>query len=127
MGQVSLSKGQSREGAFINRSLITLGTVIYKLSEGHAAHVPFRDSKLTRLLQVCMNDPLLIYTSCKLLINDGYEQDHHRSCLYFWLQIALATKSTPEDLTGWSCMKTSQTHVWWQEPRTMLVMVSRRL
>ena len=49
-GQVSLSKGQSREGAFINRSLLTLGTVISKLSEGHAAHVPFRDSKLTRLL-----------------------------------------------------------------------------
>ena len=48
--QVSLSKGQSREGAFINRSLLTLGTVISKLSEGHAAHVPFRDSKLTRLL-----------------------------------------------------------------------------
>ena len=48
--QVSLSKGQSREGAFINRSLLTLGTVISKLSDGHAAHVPFRDSKLTRLL-----------------------------------------------------------------------------
>ena len=48
--QVSLSKGQSREGAFINRSLLTLGTVISKLSDRHAAHVPFRDSKLTRLL-----------------------------------------------------------------------------
>ena len=39
------------EAGQINRSLLTLGTVIYKLSEGRAAHVPYRDSKLTRLLQ----------------------------------------------------------------------------
>jgi GTP-binding protein len=28
------------------------GTVINKLAAGHASHIPFRDSKLTRLLQV---------------------------------------------------------------------------
>lgn len=39
------------EGSFINKSLLTLGTVINKLSDGNAAHIPFRDSKLTRLLQ----------------------------------------------------------------------------
>lgn len=39
------------EGGFINKSLLTLGTVIGKLADGNAAHVPFRDSKLTRLLQ----------------------------------------------------------------------------
>ena len=50
--QVTLSKGQTREGAFINKSLLTLGSVIGKLSDGNAAHIPFRDSKLTRLLQV---------------------------------------------------------------------------
>ncbi|CAN1320112.1 Kinesin-like protein KIN-7D, mitochondrial [Linum perenne] len=40
-----------KEGAYINKSLLTLGTVIGKLSEGRASHVPYRDSKLTRLLQ----------------------------------------------------------------------------
>uniref|UniRef100_A0A7N0TVQ6 Uncharacterized protein n=1 Tax=Kalanchoe fedtschenkoi TaxID=63787 RepID=A0A7N0TVQ6_KALFE len=40
-----------KEGSYINKSLLTLGTVIGKLSEGRAAHVPYRDSKLTRLLQ----------------------------------------------------------------------------
>lgn len=40
-----------KEGAYINKSLLTLGTVIGKLSEGRATHVPYRDSKLTRLLQ----------------------------------------------------------------------------
>ncbi|KAG2496425.1 hypothetical protein HYH03_005649 [Edaphochlamys debaryana] len=46
-----VSKGQRMEGSFINRSLLTLGTVIHKLAAGAAGHVPFRDSKLTRLLQ----------------------------------------------------------------------------
>ncbi|KAK6805859.1 hypothetical protein RDI58_003644 [Solanum bulbocastanum] len=40
-----------KEGSYINKSLLTLGTVIGKLSEGKAFHVPYRDSKLTRLLQ----------------------------------------------------------------------------
>ncbi|KAL8143767.1 hypothetical protein V2J09_016799 [Rumex salicifolius] len=40
-----------KEGSYINKSLLTLGTVIGKLSEGKSYHVPYRDSKLTRLLQ----------------------------------------------------------------------------
>lgn len=38
------------EGTFINKSLLTLGTVITKLAE-NAPHIPFRDSKLTRILE----------------------------------------------------------------------------
>jgi predicted nucleic acid-binding Zn-ribbon protein len=46
------TSGQAfKEGAFINKSLLTLGTVISNLSEGKlGAHIPYRDSKLTRLL-----------------------------------------------------------------------------
>ncbi|KAF4373561.1 hypothetical protein F8388_025255 [Cannabis sativa] len=40
-----------KEGSHINRSLLTLGTVIRKLSKGRNGHVPYRDSKLTRILQ----------------------------------------------------------------------------
>ncbi|PIA53947.1 hypothetical protein AQUCO_00900489v1 [Aquilegia coerulea] len=43
-----------KEGSHINKSLMTLGTVIKKLSEGvesNGGHVPYRDSKLTRILQ----------------------------------------------------------------------------
>ena len=42
-----------KEGTNINLSLMTLGTVINKLSEGgnKNVHIPYRDSKLTRLLQ----------------------------------------------------------------------------
>ncbi|KAI4330375.1 hypothetical protein MLD38_028668 [Melastoma candidum] len=48
----SLSAGaRLKEGCHINRSLLTLGTVIRKLSKGRIGHIPFRDSKLTRILQ----------------------------------------------------------------------------
>ncbi|GKV03764.1 hypothetical protein SLEP1_g16013 [Rubroshorea leprosula] len=41
-----------KEGSHINRSLLTLTTVIRKLSIGKkGGHIPYRDSKLTRILQ----------------------------------------------------------------------------
>ncbi|KAK3241185.1 hypothetical protein CYMTET_49022 [Cymbomonas tetramitiformis] len=42
-----------KEGSHINQSLLALGKVIRVLTEGKsgAAHVPYRDSKLTRILQ----------------------------------------------------------------------------
>lgn len=39
------------EAKSINRSLSALGMVINALTEGNRAHVPYRDSKLTRILQ----------------------------------------------------------------------------
>ncbi|XP_076461046.1 kinesin heavy chain-like [Babylonia areolata] len=39
------------EAKNINRSLSALGNVIAALAEGNKAHVPYRDSKLTRILQ----------------------------------------------------------------------------
>ncbi|PSR99620.1 Kinesin-like protein isoform 2 [Actinidia chinensis var. chinensis] len=48
----TLSAGSRlKEGCHINRSLLTLGTVIRKLSKGRNGHIPYRDSKLTRILQ----------------------------------------------------------------------------
>ncbi|VAH13287.1 unnamed protein product [Triticum turgidum subsp. durum] len=42
--------GRAREAGEINKSLLTLGRVINALVE-HSGHVPYRDSKLTRLLR----------------------------------------------------------------------------
>ena len=50
---------RQKEGQYINKSLTTLGQVVFKLSELQRrhddnpikSHIPYRDSKLTRLLQ----------------------------------------------------------------------------
>ncbi|KAJ7547429.1 hypothetical protein O6H91_08G085700 [Diphasiastrum complanatum] len=51
----TLSEGSRlKEGCHINRSLLTLSSVIRKLSGGSkskSGHIPYRDSKLTRILQ----------------------------------------------------------------------------
>jgi kinesin family member 18/19 len=39
------------EGGKINKSLLTLGNCIQILAEGNRTHIPYRESKLTRLLK----------------------------------------------------------------------------
>ncbi|KAK2065124.1 kinesin motor domain-containing protein [Colletotrichum caudatum] len=72
------SKERRTEGSHINKSLLTLGTVISKLSEhkdkdGKAAdkdgkHLPYRDSKLTRLLQGALSGGSLVSILCTIQI-----------------------------------------------------------
>ncbi|KAF7837573.1 kinesin-like protein KIN-7C, mitochondrial isoform X1 [Senna tora] len=49
--KIETTGSRRKEGSYINKSLLTLGTVISKLTDGKATHIPYRDSKLTRLLQ----------------------------------------------------------------------------
>ena len=50
---ITTDDGQNfRESKSINLSLTTLGKVIQCLSSNKPGHVPYRESKLTRLLQV---------------------------------------------------------------------------
>ncbi|XP_022933057.1 kinesin-like protein NACK2 [Cucurbita moschata] len=52
VSQTSADGIRLKEGSHINRSLLTLTTVIRKLSGGRrGGHIPYRDSKLTRILQ----------------------------------------------------------------------------
>ena len=46
-----MSKTNFRTFCFLNTSLICLGNVISALVDGKSTHVPYRNSKLTRLLQ----------------------------------------------------------------------------
>lgn len=50
IGRSGATHERAREAGSINQSLLTLGRVINSLIEGQV-HVPYRDSKLTRLLQ----------------------------------------------------------------------------
>lgn len=61
-----------REATKINLSLSALGNVISALVDGKAKHIPYRDSKLTRLLQVISNESFIfisLYDVCFLKIN----------------------------------------------------------
>jgi centromeric protein E len=72
------SRERRQEGAHINKSLLTLGTVIARLSEwkdkeGKGAdkegkHLPYRDSKLTRLLQGALSGNSLVSILCTIQI-----------------------------------------------------------
>ena len=42
---------RAKEAVVINKSLSTLGIVVMALAKGDATYVPYRDAKLTRLLQ----------------------------------------------------------------------------
>ena len=42
------------EGKLINKSLSALGNVVNALADNPSGHIPYRDSKLTRALQVHM-------------------------------------------------------------------------
>lgn len=54
------------EGGNINKSLLSLGKVIFALSEKNAGHVPYRDSKLTRILQNSLSGRARIAVVCTL-------------------------------------------------------------
>jgi kinesin family protein 5 len=54
VSKTGVSGQQLEELKRINRSLSALGQVINSLTDGKSTHVPYRDSKLTRLLQDCL-------------------------------------------------------------------------
>lgn len=72
------SKERRTEGSHINKSLLTLGTVIAKLSDSKdkdgkpadkdGKHLPYRDSKLTRLLQGALSGNSLVSILCTIQI-----------------------------------------------------------
>ncbi|KAI0754881.1 kinesin-domain-containing protein [Daedaleopsis nitida] len=63
-------KERTREGKYINTSLLTLGSVISTLAENSAKnkadHVPFRNSKLTRMLQPSLSGNARISVICTI-------------------------------------------------------------
>lgn len=70
------NKERRTEGAHINKSLLTLGTVIARLSgdkdsagnptDKDGQHLPYRDSKLTRLLQPALSGNSLVSILCTI-------------------------------------------------------------
>ena len=80
------NKERRTEGSHINKSLLTLGTVIARLSgekdsNGNATdkdgkHLPYRDSKLTRLLQPALSGNSLVSILCTIQIGSAGSVAH---------------------------------------------------
>jgi centromeric protein E len=75
------TKERRTEGSHINKSLLTLGTVIARLSgdkdkdgkptDKDGKHLPYRDSKLTRLLQGALSGDSLVSILCTIQIGSA--------------------------------------------------------
>ncbi|KAH9620960.1 hypothetical protein KSS87_014555 [Heliosperma pusillum] len=68
-----------KEGSYINKSLLTLGTVISKLTEGRATHIPYRDSKLTRLLQSSLSGHGRVSLICTVTPASSNAEETHNT------------------------------------------------
>lgn len=64
---------RQKEGGFINKSLLELANVIEKLTEAKPqAHIPYRNSKLTRLLQDSLSGHARIAVICTISLQDQH-------------------------------------------------------
>ncbi|XP_052118914.1 kinesin-like protein KIN-7K, chloroplastic [Arachis duranensis] len=68
-----------REGSYINKSLLTLGTVISKLTEDKPSHIPYRDSKLTRLLQSSLSGHGRVSLICTVTPSSSSTEETHNT------------------------------------------------
>ena len=82
------------EAKLINKTLTTLGRVIYNLTDGKSHHVPYRDSKLTRVLQESLggNSKTCLIITCSPSI---YNESETLSTLRFGLR-AKEIKNKPK-------------------------------
>ncbi|CAO2822113.1 unnamed protein product [Amaranthus hypochondriacus] len=68
-----------KEGSYINKSLLTLGTVISKLTEGRSTHIPYRDSKLTRFLQSSLSGHGRVSLICTVTPASSNAEETHNT------------------------------------------------
>ncbi|XP_010664196.1 kinesin-like protein KIN-7E, chloroplastic isoform X2 [Vitis vinifera] len=68
-----------KEGSYINKSLLTLGTVISKLTDDKATHIPYRDSKLTRLLQSSLSGHGRVSLICTVTPASSNTEETHNT------------------------------------------------
>ncbi|KAF1825351.1 kinesin-domain-containing protein [Dissoconium aciculare CBS 342.82] len=82
VGKTGASGQTLEEAKKINKSLSALGMVINALSDGKSSHIPYRDSKLTRILQESLggNSRTTLIINCS---PSSYNDDETMSTLRF--------------------------------------------
>ncbi len=73
---------RQKEGGKINQSLLSLSRVIQTLSQGGSAHINYRDSKLTRILQPSLSGNARMGIICCATSAEGFLEET-RSTLQF--------------------------------------------
>jgi centromeric protein E len=94
--KLSGSSDRRTEGHYINKSLMTLGQVVYALSEetGKKTHVPYRDSKLTRLLQPSLSGNAQVVLVCCISPLVTHVEESHNT-----FKFATRAKKIPQKAT----------------------------
>lgn len=100
--KLSGSTERRSEGHYINQSLMTLGKVVYALSEedekgtpaGKKKHVPYRDSKLTRLLQPSLSGNAQVCVLCCISPIVSHLEESHNT-----MKFAIRAKRIPQQAT----------------------------
>ncbi|OMJ90622.1 hypothetical protein SteCoe_7021 [Stentor coeruleus] len=94
VGKTGATGKRLDEAKNINKSLTMLGLVIYSLTDGKSTHIPYRDSKLTRVLQDSLggNSKTALIVTCSPAL---YNEAETISTLRFGMR-AKAIKNTPK-------------------------------
>ncbi|OMJ83119.1 hypothetical protein SteCoe_16040 [Stentor coeruleus] len=94
VGKTNVVGKRLEEAKNINKSLTMLGLVIYSLTDGKSTHIPYRDSKLTRVLQDSLggNSKTSLIITCS---PSPYNEAETLSTLRFGMR-AKAIKNKPK-------------------------------
>ena len=88
VGKTEAQGERLREAQFINKSLSALGDCIHALAT-RSAHVPFRNSKLTYVLQVDSSSPIHVTMPCMV-------QPEGMTHMSYFMDLVIL-------LTAWDC------------------------
>ena len=80
LSKTEATGNRAKEGALINKSLLTLGLIINILSkneDGKSAHIPYRDSNLTFLLKPALGGNAKCVNVCCVHVADQHSEETH--------------------------------------------------
>lgn len=91
-----------KEGGHINKSLFALTSVISRLSEGKdKAHVPYRDSKLTRILQPSLGGNAKTVIVCALTPASGFIEESLSTLKFASRAKTIKNKAHINEVSSW--------------------------
>jgi len=103
MSKTGAEGERAKEGAHINKSLMTLGVVINKLSEGvesKGGHIPYRDSKLTRILQPALGGNSKTAIVCAMTPAHSHCEETHSTLKFAQRAKRVINKATVNEVAA---------------------------